>query len=175
MTPVYIFALVAGGPLLLWQIFGGGDFEADGDGRFTVVPVTTVAFILTFFGAIGLLIQWLDSATTFVGFLIASVVGLLAGGLNSGILAYLGRTSMSSDISDREIEGSLARVSLPMSPDRRGRIQLKVAGARTMMTAEPYDPQEGDMEQGETVIVVSIRDGVALVARFDAPELDPSL
>ena len=175
MTPVYAFALIVGAPLLLWQIFGGGDFEADSDGRFTVVPITTVAFILTFFGALGLTIQWLDSATTFVGFVIAAVVGLLAGGFNSGILAYLGRTGMSSDISNREIEGSLASVSLPMSPNRRGRIQLKVAEARTMMTAEPYDPKEGDIEQGETVIVVSIRDGVALVARFDAPELDSSL
>ena len=76
-------------------------------------------------------------------------------------------------MSDREIEGSIARVSLPITGERRGRIVLTVAGARTQMTAAPIDAVDDGqaIEAGARVIVVRIEGGVALVTRLD-PELE---
>ena len=126
----------------------------------------------TFFGATGLASEWLGTGPVFT-LLLAAVVGVLAGALNSAAFAYLRRSEASSQVSDREIEGTIARVSLPMSSERRGRIVLTVAGARTQMTAAPIDPlSDGQtIESGARVIVVRIEGGVALVTRLD-PELE---
>ncbi len=179
MTWLYAFMLAAGAPVLLWFVFSGGDAdmeagaEADGLGEvFSVIPLSSVAFIATFFGATGLVSEWLGTGAVFT-LLLAVVVGVLAGVLNSAAFAYLRRSEASSDVSDREIEGSIARVSLPMSNERRGRIVLTVAGARTQMTAAPIDPLDEDqtIESGARVIIVRIEGGVALVTRLD-PELE---
>jgi len=179
MTWLYAFMLFAGAPVLLWFVFSGGDAdmdagaEADGLGDvFSVVPLSSIAFVATFFGATGLVSEWLGTGAVFT-LLLAVVVGVLAGVLNSAAFAYLRRSEASSDVSDREIEGSIARVSLPMSNERRGRIVLTVAGARAQMTAAPIDPLDDGkaIEAGARVIIVRIEGGVALVTRLD-PELE---
>ena len=179
MTWLYAFMLAAGAPVLLWFVFSGGDAdmeagaEVDGLGEvFSVIPLSSLAFVATFFGATGLISEWLGTSAVFT-LLMAVVVGVLAGALNSAAFAYLRRSEASSDVSDREIEGSIARVSLPMSNERRGRIVLTVAGARTQMTAAPIDPLDDNqaIEAGARVIVVRIEGGVALVTRLD-PELE---
>ena len=179
MTWLYAFMLAAGAPLLLWFVFSGGDAEMDAGGEvdglsgvFTVVPLSSLAFVATFFGATGLVSEWLGTGGAFT-LLLAVVVGVLAGGLNSAAFTYLRRSEASSEVSDREIEGSIARVSLPMSNERRGRIVLTVAGARIQMTSSPIDPLDDGqaIEAGARVIVVRIEGGVALVTRLD-PELE---
>ena len=179
MTWLYAFMLAAGAPVLLWFVFTGGDSEMDAgaemDGLsevFAVIPLSSLAFVATFFGATGLVSEWLGTGGVFT-LLLAVVVGVLAGGLNSAAFAYLRRSEASSEVSDREIEGSIARVSLPISNERRGRIVLPVAGARTQMTAALIDAADGDqtIEAGARVIVVRIEGGVALVTRLD-PELE---
>ena len=179
MTWLYAFMLCAGAPVLLWFVVSGGDADmeagAEADGLsdvFSVIPLSSLAFIATFFGATGLVSEWLGTGTVF-SLLLAVVVGVLAGALNSAAFAYLRRSEASSEVSDREIEGSIARVSLAMSNTRRGRIVLKVAGARTQMTAAPIDALHDDqtIESGARVIIVRIESGVALVTRLD-PELE---
>ena len=179
MTWLYTFLLAAGAPLLLWFVFSGGEADVDAGGEigglgdvFSVIPISSIAMTATFFGATGLASQALGVSTA-VTLLVALVVGVVAGGLNSAAFAYLRRTEASSEVSDREIEGSIARVSLPVSSEHRGRIVLKVAGARTQMTAAPVDQvfAESPIEPGARVIVVRIEGGVALVTRLD-PELE---
>ncbi len=171
MTPVYIFALAAGAPLLLWFAFGGdagADADSDG-GIFSLVPLSTLAFVVTFFGGTGLVSGWLGAGAA-PTLIVALVVGVLAGVLNSAAFSWIRRTEASSEVSDREIEGTIARVSLPVSAPSRGRIVLEVAGARTQMTAQPVDSLDR-FEKGARVIVVRIEAGVALVTRLD-PELE---
>lgn len=179
MTWLYAFMLAAGAPVLLWFVFSGGDADmeagAEMDGMsevFSVIPLSSLAFVATFFGATGLVSEWLGTSAVFT-LLLAAVVGVVAGVLNSAAFAYLRRSEASSDVSDREIEGSIARVSLPMSNEQRGRVVLTVAGARTQMTAAPIDllGAEGTIEAGARVIIVRIEGGVALVTRLD-PELE---
>ena len=104
-----------------------------------------------------------------VTFVLALIVGVVAGGLNSTAFAWLRRNSSSSDVSDRELEGTIARVALHLAPSQRGRIVLDIAGARSQMTASTVD--NADIEVGARVIVVGVEGGVALVTRLD-PELE---
>ena len=148
--------------------------EVDGLSEvFTIIPLSSLAFVATFFGATGLVSEWLGTGGVFT-LLMAVVVGVLAGGLNSAAFAYLRRSEASSEVSDREIEGSIARVSLPITeraarPDRapRGRCPHPDDGRahRSLLDGDQT------IEAGARVIVVRIEGGVALVTRLD-PELE---
>ena len=179
MTWLYAFMLAAGAPLLLWFIVSGGDSDLDAGGEigglgdvFSVIPISSLAMLATFFGATGLMSEALGAGAV-VTLVTAAVIGVVAAAMNSAAFAYLRRTEASSEVSDREIEGTIARVALPISSDHRGRIVLSVAGARTQMTASPIDPVDDEdvIEAGARVLVVRIEGGVALVTRLD-PELE---
>ncbi len=184
MTWLYAFMLAAGAPLLLWFAFAGGEADVDGGAEigggdsgaladvFSVVPISTLAMFATFFGGIGLVATLLGVNPALV-LLLALVVGVITGALNSVVFGFLRGSEASSDVSDREIEGTIGRVALPVSSEHRGRIVLTVGGARSQMTAAPVDFVEADkpIEPGARVIVVRVEGGVALVTRLD-PELE---
>ena len=172
MTPLYLFALSVGAPLLLWFVFSGGDGVTDvGDtgGLFPWLSLSALAFVAAFFGASGLLLTWLGVGTL-VALIAAVVIGVMTGAMNSVFFAWLRRSGVSSDVSDRDIEGAIARVALPISPKRRGRIVLDIPGERIQMTARSVDGG-GQVDIGNRVIVVGIESNVALCAPLD-PDLE---
>lgn len=168
MTGIYIFSLIVGLPLLLWMVFAGdgdgGDgfgIDADGDGPLTPIPLSAIAFFLTGFGAVGLV-----GEATGTG-LVVALVAALAIGLGAGIgsrmmFRWVGANSASSEVTDLELEGTIARVSLPVTAEHRGRIVVEIAGARGQMTASPVDGSA--IDPGEAVVIVRVEGGVALVA-----------
>jgi len=173
MTGLYLFCLAVGGPLLVWFAFagdadgsGGGDAEADGP--LSIIPLSSLAFVLAFFGLSGLVLDTLGTgvAATVV---IAAVVAVIAGALNSAAFAYLRRSSSSSHVDDVELEGLIATASLPISADHRGKVVLQIAGARESMTARPADGSV--IEVGQRVVIVGVERGVAVVAPL-GPELE---
>ena len=97
------------------------------------------------------------------------IVGVVAGAMNTAAFSWLRRHSNSSDVADRELEGSIADVALPISSDHRGKIIVSKAGAREQMTAAPVDGSV--IEPGERVVIVRVDRGVALVAPL-GPDLE---
>ncbi len=168
MTGMYIFFLGLGAPLLLWFAFSGdadGDVDADvSTGSLAAIPLSTVAFVMSFFGLAGVVGGSTGASAAFV-FVLAVVIALVAGTLNSVAFGWLRRNSTSSEVTDRELEGTIADVILPISSQHRGKIILAVAGAREQMTAAPVDGSE--ITIGSRVVVVRVEQGVALVAPFD--------
>ena len=188
VSALYLAALAFGAPLLAWLVFGGGgdggELEAPtgaaelpagggttdsapgtGSQAMAVLSLTNLAFVSTFFGGTGLLSSALG-ASTLVSGLVAVFVGVSAGALNGAVFAYLRRSESSSDVADVELVGSLARVTLPISEHRRGRVALMAAGARVQMTAALVDSAGPGLGQGDEVVIVDIASGVALVAPF---------
>lgn len=173
MGALYVLMTAIGVPLLLWFAFAGdadgeGFGDADGDGPLAVIPLSSVAFVMAFFGLTGL-VGGATGAGAALVLIAAVVVGVVAGITNSAAFAWLRAHSNSSDIADAELEGSIAAVALPISGDRRGKIIVTKAGAREQMTASPVDGSE--IDQGERVVIVRVDRGVALVAPL-GPELE---
>jgi len=171
MSALYVLMLAIGAPLLVWFAFAGdadGDGLGDGDGPLAVIPLSSIAFVMAFFGLTGLIGSATGAAAAIV-LVAAVVVGLVAGTVNSAAFGWLRRHSNSSDIADAELEGSIANVALPISDGQRGKIIVTKAGAREQMTASPVDGSS--IDQGERVVIVRVDGGVALVAPL-GPELE---
>ncbi len=173
MTNLYVFFLALGAPLLLWFAFAG-DADADGlggdadGGPLSVIPLSSVAFVMAFFGLTGLA-TGVTGASAALALVLAIVVGVVAGTLNGAAFSWLRRNSASSDVADHELEGSIAKVALPISTERRGKITLNIAGARQQMTASPADGSHIGL--GERVVIVRVDGGVAVVAPL-GPDLE---
>lgn len=186
MTAVYVFCAAVGVPLLLWFAFIGdsdglgdlgdlggdlGDLGGDAGGHggpLTVIPLSTVAFLIAFFGVTGLVAGWAGASAT-TAFVVAAVVAVVAGGLNSAAFGWLRRNSVSTELPPSRFEGRFARVTVPVGSDRRGRIVVEVDGAPVALTARLVD--DDDLGVGERAIIVGFEGAVALVVRA-APELD---
>ena len=169
MTSLYLFCTAVGLPLLLWFAFAGdgdggdlGEFDggSDADGILAFLSMSTLSFVLAFFGLTGLAFEFLGAATV-LAFVLAVVVGVAAGVGNSAAMRWVRRNSTSSEVMDRDLEGTIANVALPISTEHRGKIVLTKAGAREQMTAAPVDGST--IDSGERVVIVRVERGVALV------------
>jgi len=148
---------------------GGDGHGSHGDGVLSFLSLSSIAFVLTFFGLTGLVSNALG-ASTVLAFVLAVVLGFGTGIMNSAAFRWIRRNSASSDVSNRELEGSIARVVLPVDAQHRGRITVRIAGAREQMTADTADGSV--MSVGEKVVIVEVVNGVAMVASLD-PALGP--
>lgn len=161
MTGLYIFLLAAGGPLLLWLVFAGdADADAGGD-AFSVIPLSSIAFFAATFGFVGV-VGGATGAGAVALFVTSAVVAVLAGLMSTQAFKWIRKNSVSSEVMDAELEGSMARVALEVSSDRKGKIIVDMAGAREQMTASPIDGST--IAEGERVVIVKVERGVALVA-----------
>jgi membrane protein implicated in regulation of membrane protease activity len=165
MSGLYLFFLAVGAPLLLWMVFVGdadGDgLSFDGDGDMTVVPLSAVAAFMATFGGIGVIGE-LTGAGFLATLVLAIVLAVGVGYISHRLFKWVKAPGASSEVTDAELEGTIARVALPISDEFRGKIILDVAGAREQMTASPVDGSAIDV--GEPVVIVRIEHGVALVA-----------
>lgn len=162
MTGIYIFFLAAGAPLLLWLVFSG---DSDAESSMTIVPLSSIAFVATTFGLVGVL-GGIIGTSTIVLLITAALVAVFSGVLSTQVFKWLDRSSVSSEVMDAELEGSMARVAIEVSAERRGKIIVEMAGAREQMTASTFGGET--IKAGEQVVIVRVESGVALVAPFSS-------
>lgn len=197
MMALYLFCAALGIPLLAMFAFGSSDgdmelgeagFDVDADigtdvdfgsgdvgfGDFTGlirrIPVSSYAFFLAFFGGVGTLSTWLG-----VGFVativLAVTLGLLGAAINTAAFSFLRNTDMSSQLTDSQLEGRLATVSVPIDIGKRGRVWLDTGDERVQLTAGSVEHAEDrNFERGEQVVIVKMTDGIAKVMAVD-PEI----
>jgi len=194
---LYIFCAALGIPLLAMFAFSGSDGDAEfgdagmdldadigGDIDFSGsavdpggigdptallrrVPVSSYAFFLAFFGGLGVVGSWLDfgSITTF---LLALVMGVLAASLNSAAFTFLRKTTTSGYLSDVQLQGRLATVSVPIGEGKRGRVWLDTGDERVQLTADAAEQAQHDnFTVGDEVLIVSVENGIASIVRVD--------
>ena len=143
----------------MWLVFAG-DADADGE-AFSVIPLSSIAFFSATFGFIGV-VGGATGAGAVSLFVTAAVVAVLAGLMSTQAFKWIRKNSVSSEVMDSELEGSMARVALELSSDHRGKIIVDMAGAREQMTASPIDGST--IKEGERVVIVKVERGIALVA-----------
>ncbi len=151
---------------------GSGGGLGDFTGLVRRVPISSYAFFLSFFGGMGIVGTALDFG--FVATLVlAAVIGAAAASINTAAFAFLRGTDTSSQLTDRELTGRLATVSVPIEVGKRGRVWLDTGDERVQLTAGPIAAERDQLfERGDRVLIVEIEHGVARVMRAD-PELGP--
>ena len=179
MIYLYVGSLVAGLPLLLWLTFAGGEVEADveaeaSDGFLSYFSITTLSMLAAFFGGTGLILELLGTPTA-VALILAVTIGLLCAVLNTSIFRYIRKTEASSEISNSMIEGSTAKVIVPITQTSRGRVKVTVGGTLMQLTAEPMLSSTEEIEVGASVLIVEMKDGVASVDPLHLFDMDTNL
>lgn len=151
--------------------FSGGDLEGVGDftGLIRRIPVSSYTMFLAFFGGVGAVSTWVGVGV--IATLIAAVaLGVFAAGFNAALFGVLRNTAADSSLSDRELEGRVATVSIPIEGGKRGRIWIDTGSERLQISAASVDGIEADFARGDEVVIVEMQAGIASVIAID-PEL----
>ena len=187
MLTIYLVCLLLGGLLITLSILGGGDADVDvdvaadadidveggdldaegGEGvaaaaRF--LSMRNLVFFLAFFGLTGSLLTLLQ-ANDLATLLVSVGLGGLAAWVVHRLMGYL-RVSQSGALpSTSVLGGAEGRVVIGLTGARPGKVDV-VAGDRTyQFVARLHEDAKVDhVEVGDTVVVVRIQDGIALVA-----------
>jgi membrane protein implicated in regulation of membrane protease activity len=182
MFTLYLASLVLGGILLGSSLVLGGHGDGDVSGGdlehdpghpevgasaadFVIGAFRSLRFWTFFFAfaggtGIALTLLGLPSVVTAVA---AAVMGATSGGFAAWAFRYLGRNNVSSSLSSEDWIGRTAKVVVPVSDTRPGKVLLSFDNEVKELVAMSAGASDGAIGIGEEVIVVSMHDGVARV------------
>lgn len=172
MSFLFWLVLIVGGGLLLLSFVGdsgdqGAELEHEaghgGDwGR--ILSLRNATYFLFGFGATGVLLQILWSGRhPLLTIAIAAVTGAIAWAVSALSFSYLRRSDVGQMHGDRWLIGRTGEVTIPLRRDSTGKIVITRAGQTQELLAMPLNEDEPDPESWRSVMVVEMRDGVALV------------
>ena len=195
MLPLYLFALIIGGGLLLFSLVHGAGGHAhvadgaeldhdvgsglEGDGWLEIqdfLSVRTLLYLLAGFGASGTLIDLLTGASAGVTLSWALLTGIAAAAMASTIYAWVRRSD--SGIVPTEADylvGATGRVVLPIRPGYRGKIVAVQDGREVELLARLFGRDDLLLERGSQVVIVDIDGDTALVSALPLLSSDSSL
>lgn len=146
-----------------------GAASAAGDFFGSLLTFRSLTFFSAFFGLAGLAFSFFNYIEP-VPLVTGVGLGLVAAVLSARLFAWLQKNQASSQISNRDLHGARASVTVPLGTDRKGRIKVELEGETTFMVALPHSSKQERFDVGEPVVVVEIENGTALVAPL--PGLD---
>ncbi len=170
-----VLSFVLGFAQLELHIPGAHGFElgtGDGAGAHTdaspsPLSISTVLAFVTWFGGIGYLLNTLDTLPAAAVLGLSGLGGLVGAGIVFFVLARLllpGQTAPLRE-DDYRVEGTLARVSLPMSGERVGEIRFVKAGTARSEGARSADGSS--LPRNTEVVVLRYERGIAYVEPLD--------
>jgi len=146
-----------------------GDIEVSIGRRFNpFVSFKFYTFGLAFFGLTGVLFTALNLMQSSVGIFALSLgMGLFTGLAMAYVLFRLNASGGSEGITSRDYAGLPAKIMLPVSAERNGKVRLSIRGRIIEMPARAAD-DEVVFDFGEDCYVLGIEDGVVQVVRPSA-------
>lgn len=185
MLPLYLFALIVGGGLLIFSLLAGqgesqdvdlhGDGEVSGEGHGDVdggdwivlqsfLSIRTLLYLFAGFGATGTLMELLTDASPLVAFTWAALTGLVAASLAAAIYAWVRGTDSGEVPTEPDyLVGTTARVILPVVQGRRGKVLALHAGREVELLARLYGADDELCPRGSEVVIVDVEGDTALV------------
>lgn len=172
MTWTYLFCLIAGGVLITLSIAGEADanlnvdvLNGDGGGiteggnPAVLFSTSFWSFGLACFGLCGLLLQLFQGSVSSPFTLpLALLLGVVMGWAAALTLRVLARRDANTVVRSDDLIGSEATVTLPLSVDERGFVELSVRGSLLRRAARSASRP---LQRGERVVIL----------RFDGPTL----
>lgn len=179
MLGLYLFATIVGVGLLLFSLIGGGNGDGDvghdhpvladaehpgfGELLLGFLRPRNLIFGLAGFGLTGTVLTWLGGGAAFTP-LAAAGMGTAFFLLSHVVFTFLRKSeSAVGPLSETELMGERARVTLPLDPGRLGRVACLAGGRETHLTARLAPEADGPIPAGAEVIVVRVVNGVAEV------------
>ena len=179
MTALYWFALVVGVGMYLFSVFAdttGAHGDADGHvdagadhhhglDSYKLLSLRNATYFMFAFGVTGVSLTWLWGGTR--GLLIAILalaIGALGAGISTVVFGWLRKSESGEMPGDRAWLGATAQVLLPLSSGGTGKIVVTRGGRAQELLARPFDHDASNPETWSSVLVLEIRDGIALVA-----------
>ena len=179
MTALYWFALVVGVGMYLFSVFADttgahgdvdGHVHVDGDHHsgldsYKLLSLRNATYFLFAFGVTGVALTWMWGGTRgILTAMLALGIGAIGAGISTAVFGWL-RKSESGDMpGDRAWLGATAQVLLPLSAGGTGKILVSRGGRAQELLARPFDHDASSPETWSSVLVLEIRDGIALVA-----------
>lgn len=146
---------------------GAAGHAAHGDHASSkIFSIRTATYALFGFGAVGASLTYVfHASSTALTAVFAIAGGLLAGTLVNVAFGWLRRSESGAVQREEALAGHTGRVALPLSGSA-GRILVEVSGRTVRLRALPHPSAlgQGDPEGWTSVVVVEMKDGVALVA-----------
>ena len=165
MDPFYLYlsGVIVGGVAVGASLFGGdadGDGLADGMRALALLRLRALFFFAFFFGLAGLL----GSA------LMGSLAALLTALGTGAVCAFLGDWSLSrltastadSSLESDDLIGLEAEVTVPIATGGTGKISGTIQGRTIELLARGANELD-HLNPGDRVLVIEVRDGVAVV------------
>lgn len=182
MFTLYLFALLVGGGLLVFSLFGGGDDVGDdvggdaGQNPVQWLSLRALMYFLFVFGGVGAVLSktWSAAAAPLVA-IVSVVGGLTVGAVVNATFAYLRRSDSGFRGGDDSFSGLAGRITLPFGESGTGKV-LITRGDRTYeMLARPFGDTPTNPREWREVVVIEVTRGVALVSPLDSgnAELPP--
>ncbi len=156
-----------------------GHLDAAGDHHgfdsYKLLTIRNATYFLFAFGVTGVALTWLWGGTRgLLTALLAFGIGAFGAGISTTVFGWL-RKSESGDMpGDRAWLGATAQVLLPLRTDGTGKILVSRGGRAQELLARPFDHDAGSPEAWTSVVVLEIRDGIALVAPNSELSPDPA-
>ncbi|MDE2784638.1 MAG: hypothetical protein OXK77_16920 [Gemmatimonadota bacterium] len=187
MLAAYIFSLVVGGGLLALNLCGdfldsdvdadaGIDLDGDADAISggseiaKLLSLRSLVYALFGFGGAGLVLHMIwAGAQPVLTALIAGGMGLGSGALVSTVFGYLKRTEAGEIQGERALVGLSGRIVMAIGDGETGAVRIR-SGERQYQMRARADPPSGAvqaLEAGRAIVVVDVKDGVALVTPID--------
>lgn len=174
MSFLFSLALVIGGGLFLLSLAGdllgidshdGHAFHADHDTEWSrLFSIRNATYFLFAFGAVGVLLNWIwQGDNTLMTALFAAGTGAFAWFMSYAAFRYLRRTDTGAMHGDRLLVGRIGTVTLPLLKGSTGKILVERLGQTQELLARPLDDEETNPEAWKSVLIIDVRDGVALV------------
>lgn len=179
MTALYWFALVVGVGMYLFSVFadttgahgavdGHVDAGADhhhGLDSYKLLSLRNATYFMFAFGVTGVSLTWLwGGARGLLTALLAVAIGALGAGISTVVFGWLRKSESGEMPGDRAWLGATAQVLLPLSGRGTGKILVSRGGRAQELLARPFDDDASNPETWSSVLVLEIRDGIALVA-----------
>jgi len=185
MLALYLACFVIGGFVIVVSLIGGGDADLDVDidvpadveveaeaepadeatvGVARYLSMRNGVFFVGFFGMSGTLLTLLGAAPTPA--LVASIaLGFAAAAVVQQVMGYLRRSQSGAVPEPNALAGARARVLVGPTRVASGKVEVS-AGDRTQQLVARVHAESGvdHFEPGDSVVIVRVEDGKALVA-----------
>jgi membrane protein implicated in regulation of membrane protease activity len=158
-----IFALVS---VLVGDLIGSALHGAFDLISFDFLNPTVLAGGITVFGGAGVLLTRYsgleDGAILALSLLIAAFMAVF---LYLAVIKPMDKSEMSTGFSMQDLPGKIGEIMVPVPASGYGEIMVKFGAGNSLHTAASFEHQA--LPAGIKVVVVEVREGVALVSEFE--------